>query len=42
MFTNFNADAEGLTCDDIIEKLIERVPEPNVDDYSDQPASNET
>jgi MoxR-like ATPase len=38
MFTNFNADAEGLSCDDIIDQLIEAVPEPNVDDYSDQPS----
>ena len=41
MFTNFNADAEGLTCDDIIDQLIDAVSEPNVDDYRDQPAGSE-
>jgi len=33
MFTNFNADAEGLTPDKIVERLLEAVPEPTVADY---------
>jgi len=28
VFTNFNADAEGVTVDQIIDKLLETVPEP--------------
>ena len=28
LFTNFNADAEGVTVDQVIEKLLEAVPEP--------------
>ena len=31
--TNFQAQAEGLTTDDIVEKLVEEVPEPNVPKY---------
>ncbi|MFP4052959.1 MAG: AAA family ATPase [Phycisphaerae bacterium] len=42
MFTNFNADAEGLSTDDIIEMLIKQVAEPAVEDYRDQPASSAT
>jgi MoxR-like ATPase len=34
LFTNFNADAEGMHSDKIIEKLIEAVPEPSPGDYS--------
>jgi MoxR-like ATPase len=37
IFTNFNADAEGIGPDDIIEMLIDAVSEPSVDDYRDQP-----
>ncbi len=33
MFTNFNADAEGITTDRIVEMLIETIPEPGVEDY---------
>jgi MoxR-like ATPase len=33
IFTNFNADAEGLTTDMIIDQLIEAVPEPSAEDY---------
>ena len=33
MFTNFNADAEGITPDRIVEMLIEVIPEPRVEDY---------
>lgn len=29
IFTNFNADAEGITADDVIDKLLETVPEPS-------------
>ena len=33
MFTNFNADAEGITTDDIVNWLIEHVHEPSEQDY---------
>src|SRR6185436_3835011 len=33
MFTNFNADAEGITPDKVIERLIEAVPEPGGADH---------
>ena len=33
IFTNFNADAEGLTTDMIIDQLIQAVPEPSAEDY---------
>ena len=36
MFTNFNADAEGKTTDDIVEMLIKAVPEPKAEDYRAQ------
>ncbi|HDZ20651.1 hypothetical protein LCGC14_0418880 [marine sediment metagenome] len=34
IFTNFTADAEGVTPDRIIEQLIETVPEPDAADYA--------
>ena len=34
VFTNFNADAEGIKPDDIIEMLVKAVPEPSVKDYA--------
>jgi MoxR-like ATPase len=37
IFTNFNADAEGITADKIVEMLIAAVPEPKAEDYKDQP-----
>ena len=33
IFTNFNADAEGLTPDHIVEMLLQSVSEPKVEDY---------
>jgi MoxR-like ATPase len=33
VFTNFNADAEGMTSDSLIDKLLETVKEPSADDY---------
>jgi len=33
IYTNFNADAEGLSPDNIVELLVQRVPEPKVEDY---------
>jgi len=33
IFTNFNADAEGVTIEDIVKRLIESVPEPSEKDY---------
>jgi len=41
IFTNFNADAEGVTPDHIVDMLIEAVPEPTVEDYRAQPAPTE-
>ena len=38
IFTNFNADAEGIAPDRIVEMLLEAVPEPRVEDYKAQPA----
>jgi len=34
LFTNFNADAEGIAPDDVINKLIETVAEPTEADYA--------
>ncbi len=28
--TNFQAQAEGMTTEDVIEKLLKQIPEPNV------------
>jgi len=36
IFTNFNADAEGITPDRIVEMLVEAIPEPRVEDYRDK------
>ncbi|MCG3178373.1 MAG: hypothetical protein BIFFINMI_00700 [Phycisphaerae bacterium] len=36
LFTNFNADAEGLDADALVEKLLGAVPEPSVKDYAAQ------
>jgi MoxR-like ATPase len=33
LFTNFNADAEGITPEKIIERLLTTVPEPAAEDY---------
>ena len=32
VLTNFNADSEGIDSDDIIDKLLEAVPEPQYDE----------
>jgi MoxR-like ATPase len=34
LFANFNADAEGITTDTIVEKLLEVVPEPGAADHA--------
>ena len=34
LFTNFNADAEGITPDRVVERLIEVVPEPSAHDHA--------
>jgi len=34
IFTNFNADAEGIKPDDIIDMLVKAVSEPSVEDYA--------
>ena len=33
LFTNFNADADGVSPDQIVEKLLEVVPEPSPESY---------
>jgi len=33
MFTNFNADAEGINTDAIVDMLLQAVPEPKAEDY---------
>jgi len=33
VFTNFNADAEGIGPDDIVDMLVQSVAEPEADDY---------
>ena len=30
LFTNFNADAEGIDVDQVIEKILQTVPEPSL------------
>ncbi|HUU42367.1 MAG TPA: MoxR family ATPase [Planctomycetota bacterium] len=37
LFTNFNADAEGVTPEHIIDKLLETIPEPTEADYAQKP-----
>ena len=37
LFTNFNADAEGVTADDIVTQLIKTVSEPKPEDYKNEP-----
>jgi hypothetical protein len=33
MFTNFTADSEGINTDQIVQRLLEAVPEPGENDY---------
>jgi len=40
MFTNFNADAEGITTDGLVEMLVKAIPEPSVKDYANAPSSD--
>ncbi len=37
LFTNFNADAEGVTSEQIIDSLVRVVPEPQMADYANRP-----
>jgi MoxR-like ATPase len=38
IFTNFNADAEGVTADHVVDMLLKAVPEPRIEDYkADRP-----
>jgi MoxR-like ATPase len=36
LFTNFNADAEGMNAEKITERLLATVPEPSPEDYRDR------
>jgi len=38
VFTNFNADAEGISADGVVDMLLEKVAEPRVEDYQNVPA----
>jgi MoxR-like ATPase len=38
IFTNFNADAEGVTPDKVVEMLLKAVAEPRAEDYKNEPA----
>jgi len=38
IFTNFNADAEGITPDNVVEMLVTAVEEPKIADYRNAPA----
>jgi len=38
LFTNFNADAEGVTAENIIDRLLKTIPEPMPEDYRHAPA----
>jgi len=38
LFTNFNADAEGITTEKIIDRLLATVPEPSPEDYRQRAA----
>jgi len=33
IFTNFNADAEGVRPDDVVDMLLKEIPEPRAEDY---------
>ena len=38
IFTNFNADAEGVDADAVVERLLQTVPEPSPEEYAQKPA----
>ena len=37
--TNFNADAEGITTDDVIDRLLKEVREPSPEEYAPKKAA---
>ncbi len=37
LFTNFNADAEGITTENIIDRILKTIPEPMPEDYRHAP-----
>jgi len=39
VFTNFNADAEGISADRVVDMLLEAVVEPRVEDYRNVPTA---
>ena len=39
IFTNFNADAEGISPDGLVDMLISAIAEPRVEDYKAHPAT---
>ena len=39
LFTNFNADAEGISTDRLVDMLLKNVPEPSAEDYKGAPAT---
>ncbi len=40
VFTNFNADAEGISADRVVDMLLQAVAEPRVEDYQNVPAGD--
>ena len=40
VFTNFNADAEGISADGVVDMLLEKIPEPRVEDYQNVPVGD--
>ena len=38
LFTNFNADAEGITTENIIDRILKTIPEPMPEDYRHAPS----
>ena len=39
LFTNFNADAEGISADRVVDMLLQAVVEPRVEDYQNVPTA---
>ncbi len=39
LFTSFNADAEGIKPDNLVDMLLKATPEPRVEDYKDIPTA---
>ena len=40
IYTNFNADAEGVAPDNVVDMLVKAIPEPRPEDYKTTPATS--